>query len=208
MPITQMPTSEIQALIEVIRSATEPWWFWRPGPVCSRAISSGLTPDRVLVLQRTLFIDRQLTRRPRAGSHVRTAKDREQHSHHPATGRGAAGPRRARPALPARTAGGDLLRVGRTAPARAGVRQPVAPRRQGGGGDGPHVPQPAALLRLAAHPARRVGQDRAGPARARRRRRDPRHLQHLGPDSDDKTHQVSDAYLGPSPVSRASHRQN
>ncbi len=40
-----------------------------------------------------------------------------------------------------------------------------------------HHPRPAALLREPAHPARRVGEDGPGPAGARQRRRDARHLQ-------------------------------
>jgi hypothetical protein len=40
-----------------------------------------------------------------------------------------------------------------------------------------HLPRAAALLRLAADPARRIGEDRPGPAGPRERRRDARHLQ-------------------------------
>jgi len=53
----------------------------------------------------------------------------------------------------------------------------LASRGQGRRREGLHVPQPAALLHLAADPPRRVGQDRPSSPWARQRRRDSRHLQ-------------------------------
>ena len=137
----------------------------------------GLTVDRVDFLRREVRVDRQLLRVAGRRAGVRAAEDAGERPHHPAAPGRRRGARRA-----PRGASGERATIWcspstvRRSPVRPSAsvatgRQAVGPRARD------RDARPAALLRVAAHPIRRVGQDRPGPPRPRDSGRDAGHLQ-------------------------------
>jgi hypothetical protein len=137
----------------------------------------GLGVDRIDFLRRQLTLDRQLITLPGRPPYLAAPQDAGVDPDHPAARRRSRCARGASGHVTRRRAGLHD-RAQRADPADRLLGPGVASGREGRRPAGVgHLPRAAALLRLAAHPARRVGQDGPGPTGARERRRDARHLQ-------------------------------
>ena len=135
----------------------------------------GLTVDRLDLERRTVLVDRQLINvngrepffgPPKSQASVRVvplpsvvADALRAHLQHLPLDHPRLHQQRRRPAAP------------------VGVLDRVEPSPQAGRRPSHPLPRAEALLRLATHPSRRVGQDRPGAPRPRQRQRDARHLQ-------------------------------
>ena len=175
-PIEPMTLEAVEALTEAMPERYRALITLAAGTGLRQGELFGLTVDRIDFLRRQLTVDRQLVAMPNRAPYLAPPKTQ-------ASVRVVPLPQVVIDALAAHLATwpadgfvftselGDPLR--RTAFSER-VWRPALKR---GGLSGRHHARPPALLREPAHPARRVGEDRSGPTRARQRRRDARHLQ-------------------------------
>ncbi|MDT7613256.1 MAG: hypothetical protein QOF00_703 [Pseudonocardiales bacterium] len=177
--ITPLTTATVEALIDAVPDRYGAFVVLAAGTGLRQGECFGIVDEGLDLDRRTLRVEQQLILLPRRDPFLAPPKTSASHRSVPPPDVVTAAFREHLRTYPVIRPDGlvftdeDGRALRRTAfsrevwrPAVAAVR---APR-----GTGFH--DPPALLRLAAHPPRRVDQDRAAPARAHHRRRDPGHL--------------------------------